>query len=275
MQTRAKVEAGSRKAVPGRSAGLAAGFGAPIGLLGGLIGLGGAEFRLPVLGGLLGYGPREAVAVNLAVSLFTVASALAIRAGTLALGPVRELLPAMVTMSGAAVAAAWVGVGLVHRVSEERLRRCIFVLLLALGLALFVEAFVPLRPGGLDSASGKLALGLVSGIGIGLVSSALGVAGGELIIPTLVFGVGADIATAGTAALAISLPIVGVGVARHAHHGAFADRADLTQTVVPMGAASVVGAVAGGLLVGVTPVAALKVVLGLVLIVSAIRVFRA
>jgi len=39
---------------------------------------------------------------------------------------------------------------------------------------------------------------------IGLVSSVLGVAGGELIVPTLVFGFGADIKTAGTASLLIS-----------------------------------------------------------------------
>jgi len=30
-------------------------YGAPIGMLGGLIGLGGAEFRLPILAGVFGY----------------------------------------------------------------------------------------------------------------------------------------------------------------------------------------------------------------------------
>jgi uncharacterized membrane protein YfcA len=76
-----------------------------------------------------------------------------------------------------------------------------------------------------------------------LVSSLLGVAGGELIIPTLVFG--ADIKTAGTASLLISLPTVAVGVLRHRRLGSFADRADLTQTVAPMGVDSVVGAEVG------------------------------
>ena len=55
-------------------------YGAPIGLLGGLIGLGGAEFRLPVLAGVFGYVARRAVALNLAISLVTVVSALLIRA---------------------------------------------------------------------------------------------------------------------------------------------------------------------------------------------------
>ena len=61
---------------------------------------------------------------------------------------------------------------------------------------------------------------------------------------------------------------------RHRRLGAFRDRADLTRTVAPMGVGSVVGAVASGLLVGLVPAAALKFVLGAILIVSAIRIFR-
>jgi uncharacterized protein len=57
-------------------------YGAPIGLLGGLIGLGGAEFRLPVLAGVFGYAARRAVALNLAISLIMVVSALLIRGET-------------------------------------------------------------------------------------------------------------------------------------------------------------------------------------------------
>ena len=93
-------------------------------------------------------------------------------------------------------------------------------------------------------------------------------------IPTLVFAFGADIKTAGTASLLISLPTVAVGVLRHRRLGSFEESADLTQTVAPMGLGSVIGAVAGGLFVGVVPAAALKFLLGVVLIVSAVRIFR-
>jgi uncharacterized membrane protein YfcA len=106
------------------------------------------------------------------------------------------------------------------------------------------------------------------------VSSLLGVAGGELIIPTLVFAFGVGIKTAGTASLLISLPTVAVGVIRHRRLGSFADRADLAQTVAPMGVGSVLGAVVGGFLVGIVPATALKLVLGVILIVSAVRIFR-
>jgi hypothetical protein len=53
--------------------------------------------------------------------------------------------------------------------------------------------------------------GVAIGLGVGVVSSVLGVAGGELLIPALVFVFGADIKTAGTASLMISLAIVAMG----------------------------------------------------------------
>ena len=148
--------------------------------------------------------------------------------------------------------------------------------LVVIGTALIVEAFLPQELPALlpDNLAVRLAAGVMFGLGFGLVSSLLGVAGGELIIPTLLFAFGADIKAAGTLSLLISLPTVAVGVLRHRRLGAFEDREDLTLTVAPMGAGSVVGAVAGGLLVGIVPAAALKLVLGVVLIVSAVRIFR-
>jgi uncharacterized membrane protein YfcA len=252
------------------------GFGVPIGALGGLIGLGGAEFRLPVLTGVLGYRPRQAVAVNLAVSLITVLAAAAVRGSTLAWDPVVDLLPVAVAMATGAVLAAYVGIGVVHRLPETGLRRLILVLLIGIGVGLIVEAFLPADPGGLLRPDGPVAL-LVAGLcglAIGTVSSLLGVAGGELIIPTLLFGFGAGIVAAGTVSLLVSLPTVAVGVTRHARRGTYSDRTDLTATVVPMGVGSVIGAVLGGLLVGIAPDPVLKVLLGVILIVSATRVFR-
>ena len=258
-----------------RSPTLAALWGAPIGLLGGLIGLGGAEFRLPVLAGVFGYAARRAVALNLAISLVTVVSALVIRGGTLSLAPLVSLLPVVAAMIAGAASAAYLGTALVHRISEHLLERVILVFLVVIGTALIVEAFLPQDVPGLLPASPpvRLVAAVIFGLGIGVVSSLLGVAGGELIIPTLVFAFGAGIKTAGTASLLISLPTVAVGVLRHRRLGSFADRADLTRTVTPMGAGSVVGAVAGGFFVGLVSAAALKLVLGAILIVSAVRIF--
>lgn len=262
--------------VPRRAPGLAFVLGVPIGLLGGLIGLGGAEFRLPVLVGLFGYAARRAVALNLAISLVTVVSALVIRGGTLSLEPLIGLLPVTLAVMAGAVTAAYLGAGLVHRVSERLLERIILVLLLAIGVALIVEAFLPTETPALlpDALPLRLVCGASFGLGVGLVSSVLGVAGGELIIPTLVFAFGAPIKVAGTASLLVSLPTVAVGVMRHRRLGAFSQSEDVRRLVAPMGLGSVLGAVAGGLLVGLVPAALLKLILGVVLIVSAYRIFR-
>src|SRR6478736_2750262 len=65
-----------------RSAPVAFAGGAIIGALGGLIGLGGAEFRLPLLIGVFRFAALQAVILNKAMSLVVVASALPFRAST-------------------------------------------------------------------------------------------------------------------------------------------------------------------------------------------------
>ncbi|MGW8767997.1 hypothetical protein ACWGN5_36585 [Streptomyces sp. NPDC055815] len=55
------------------------GAGAAVGVLGGMIGLGGAEFRLPLLIGLFGFAALSAVILNKAMSLVVVLAALPAR----------------------------------------------------------------------------------------------------------------------------------------------------------------------------------------------------
>jgi uncharacterized protein len=258
-----------------RGAVKAFGMAIPIAILGGLIGLGGAEFRLPVLVGPLRYSPRQAVPLNLAVSIITIAASLVIRSRTLSFEPVAPFAPAILALIAGAVIAAWAGPTLFRRLSDARLERLILILLLAVGIALIVEGVLPqgapaLLPG---SWFVWIVAGVLFGLGIGFVSSLLGVAGGEVIIPTLIFAYGADIKTAGTASLLINLPTVAVGIARYARQRVYASGA-LAQTVAPMGLGSVLGAVIGGLLVGNVPATLLKLGLGDILIISAWRTFR-
>jgi len=245
----------------------------PIAIVGGLIGLGGAEFRLPVLVGPLGYAARQAVPLNLAVSFFTLVVALLTRAGTLGLGGLAPFATTIVAMTAGALLTAWLGPALASRLSNERLESVILVLLLGIGAMLIVEPFLPFGPDALVPGSlGPIAaFGL--GLGIGLVSSLLVVAGGELIIPSFVFGFGAPIKTAGSASLLVSLPTVAVGIVRYARGGAYADHTALRETVLPMAVGSAIGAGIGGLLVGIVPASALQLGLGVILIVSALRVF--
>lgn len=248
----------------------------PIALLGGLMGLGGAEFRLPVLAGLLGYSARQAVPLNLAISLVTIIVSLIVRGQILSVNslmPYREIV--VILIIGAAI-AAFFGATLARKISNERLEQIILVLLVAIGIALIIEGFLPQSLPAIvpPILHWQIGSGILFGVAIGLVSSLLGVAGGELIIPTLIFAFGVDIKTAGTGSLIISLPTVLVGLFRYAQQGVFRDRAPLQQTVVPMSLGSVIGAIAGGMLVGIVPAAALKIILGSILNLSAFRVFH-
>ena len=248
----------------------------PIGLLGGLIGLGGAEFRLPVLAGILHYPARQAVPLNLAVSLITIVASLVIRSRMLSLAAVIPFLPAIFALIVGAMVTAWMGAALSRKLSNEQLEQIILILLVTIGVALIIEGFLPQAlPAFLPSHfAWWIGAGIVFGLGIGLVSSLLGVAGGEVIIPTLIFAFGADIKTAGTASLLISLPTVLVGVLKYYSQGAFANRRAITETIAPMGAGSIIGAIGGGLLVGLITMAILKVILGLILNLSAFKVFQ-
>jgi uncharacterized protein len=183
------------------------GWCVPIGGLAGLVGLGGGEFRLPVLMYVVGYPARTAVPLNLAVSLITLTFAVSVAA----------LVPYLNEVAGLAVggvASAFYGARFVSAIKSEHLIKTIAALLAALGVLILFEVAYPLQyaqviPAG---AAFHFGAGFSLGIIIGLVSSILGVAGGELLIPTMMFIFGADIKTAGTASIVISVCVVTSGL---------------------------------------------------------------
>lgn len=58
-------------------------------------------------------------------------------------------------------------------------------------------------------------VGIACGFAIGVVAALMRVAGGELLIPTIVLLFGADIKLAGSLSLAVSLPTMIVGFTRY------------------------------------------------------------
>ena len=91
---------------------MAFGWGAVIGTLGGLIGLGGAEFRLPVLIGLFRFAALEAIILNKAMSLVVVASALPFRAGAVPFGAIADHWIIVVNLYPSGVACDYPYLGL-------------------------------------------------------------------------------------------------------------------------------------------------------------------
>src|ERR1700680_4117847 len=69
-----------------------------IGGIGGLIGLGGGEFRLPILVGLIGFAARAAVPMNQILSLITLVTALVVRWHTGSLVGVGAFAPAGIAL---------------------------------------------------------------------------------------------------------------------------------------------------------------------------------
>jgi uncharacterized membrane protein YfcA len=151
--------------------------------------------------------------------------------------------------------------------------RLIPVLLGALGVSMVGEAFLPFQSGDVLPASlaAHLAAGAAIGIGVGLVSSVLGVAGGELLIPALVLIFGADIKTAGSASILISLGVVSVGLWRYWRADAIPMGRGAQRITTAMALGSVIGATVGGLAVAYAPVAFLKVLLGCVPLATAAK----
>jgi uncharacterized membrane protein YfcA len=155
--------------------------------------------------------------------------------------------------------------------SSQRLVQVISCLLAGLGILLLAETFVPFQNAGLVPSDPivHLVVGCVIGIGTGLVSSLLGVAGGELLIPALIFIFGADIRIAGSASILISLCLIAAGLWQHWRLGTLPLGRGAQRITSAMSLGSIIGAVFGGLVVAAAPVVALKLLLGFVLIAAA------
>src|SRR5271154_2302827 len=125
-------------AVTRRNAPAAFAGGAVIGALGGLIGLGGAEFRLPLLIGAFRFAALQAVILNKAMSLVVVASALPFRASAVPFASVAAHWPIIVNLLAGSLIGAWLGAGWATRIASQTLYRLIAVLLLGIAIVLVI-----------------------------------------------------------------------------------------------------------------------------------------
>ena len=247
--------------------------GGVIGTLGGLIGLGGAEFRLPVLITLFRFGALEAVILNKAMSLIVVATALPFRMGAVPMADLAAQWPVIVNLLAGSLAGAWFGAGWATRLRSDILFKVIAALMAAIAVVLLTGHGVA-SGAALVTGGAQIVLGVVAGFAIGIVAALMGVAGGELLIPTLVILFGADIKLAGSLSLAVSLPTMLVGFARYSRDQAFATLGRNRIFVAVMAAGSIAGSFLGGHLLGLVPEAVLLPGLALILVISAFKVWR-
>lgn len=256
-----------------RSRPAAFGSGALIGTLGGLIGLGGAEFRLPLLISLFRFRGLEAVILNKATSLVVVATALPFRARSVPFAEIGAHWPVIVNLLGGSLIGAWVGAEWATRLKSETLYRVIAVLLLIIaGVLLIAHDTVTGSPP--FTGWTQIVSGIAAGFVIGVIASMLGVAGGEFLIPTLVLLFGADIKLAGSLSLAVSLPTMLVGFTRYSRDQSFSVLRENWLFLLVMAAGSIIGTFIGGLLLGIVPNTILLPFLAALLVISSVKIWR-
>ena len=251
--------------------------GGLIGWLGGLIGLGGAEFRLPVLKGLFKLPTLEAVIFNKAMSLVVVSTALLARSSSISWTSLWAEWPIALNLLLGSLVGAWFAAGYAMKMPAALLDRIVFSLLVLLALVMIGEHLFNLHliEGGLvPDGPVRWLIGLIAGLVIGTVAAVLGVAGGELFIPTITILYGLDIKLAGSLSLAISLPTMLVGFARYTQSGSFAVLKRERALFTGMTAGSLIGAVIGGLTIGFIAPDWLIVLLAFILLISAYKTFQ-
>ncbi|MEM2440094.1 MAG: sulfite exporter TauE/SafE family protein [Candidatus Bathyarchaeia archaeon] len=244
-------------------------FGLLLGVAAGLIGVGGGEFRIPVLLYVIGLPVITAIAVNLLVGLLTVVVSF-LRRFQLGLLNSHSVNIALF-MSATSIIGAYVGALLTDRMPEKPLKKLLAAFLVIVGLKIGLEPFVDV-PVTFTITLGFMEEALLAaliGLAIGIISGALGVAGGEFRIPALIYIFSLDIVAAGTASLFVSIPTVASGFLKHHNMGHMNKNAVLI--AIAMGVGSVVGALIGASYAGVVEKDILKVLLGVILVLATVR----
>lgn len=246
-------------------------YGALIGILGGLMGLGGAEFRLPILTFIFDFATLHAVIINLVISFVTVAFSLLFRLESL--DWLVPYLPIIFTLLSGSLLGASIGVSIASKIDEKKIDRIVAILLGIIALFIVAESLLPV--GGLvDNPTYQILFGMGAGLVIGMFSSMLGVAGGELIIPTIMLLYGLDIKIAGTLSLAVSLPTILVGLYRYRTKEPFKILRPNVGFILWMALGSIVGALSGKMMMGMVSSEILRLFLAVILILSAIKLYR-
>jgi uncharacterized membrane protein YfcA len=117
-------------------------WGALVGVLGGLIGLGGAEFRLPVLISIFNYRTLPAIIINLVVSLVTVICSFVFRSGVIGIENVVAHFAIIINILAGSLIGSYIGVSYATRINERILNRVVVIFLVLLSFVLIGHNFI-------------------------------------------------------------------------------------------------------------------------------------
>ena len=251
-----------------RTAAIAVTSGFVTGAAAGLIGVGGGEFRIPVLVQLLGFPMKLAGGVNLVIGLFTVLLGVFRRWGRHSW--THDDLVLMAIMGCVSVAGTALGAVGRGKLPPRPLKWVVCVYLIAVGLWMLYETIAHVEHTFLvPSRVGRWLLAASVAFAIAVASGVLGVAGGEMRIPALLYLFSVPIKEAGTLSLMVSVPTVAAGAVTDRVMGHIPN-ATLIVAVL-MGVASAVGVLFGAALLPHADPDVIKGLLGLILLLATVR----
>lgn len=200
-----------------RTIALLIGIGLIAGVLGGLLGIGGGAFVVPVLVFLLAFSRQKAHGVSLAVVLALSIAGVAVYS----MHRCVSLLPAIEIALGSVI-GAMLGVFVAQAVRSVALRRTLSISIVAVGVKMawdgFTMAHVLHSGGGPASITGGLWV-IGAGVVAGLVSALLGVGTGIVMVPMLTVFLHFPQQEAQGVSLAAMMPIAFAGMLKHSKLG--------------------------------------------------------
>ena len=249
-------------------------WGTLVGVLGGLIGLGGAEFRLPVLVSIFNCQTLQAIVINLLVSLVTVTFSLIFRSSIVGFENIAENWTVIINILAGSLIGSYVGVHYATRINERTLNRIVVGFLIFLSVVLIGHNFIFSAESYQLPNLLRTGVGFAAGLVIGVFSSMLGVAGGELIIPTIILVFAVNIKLAGSLSLAISIPTIMMGLFKYSNQNRLNQIKSEQQFIVAMASGSIVGAFIGSHLLQYVSSSLLYLILGTILLLSALKLAK-
>jgi uncharacterized membrane protein YfcA len=273
MTSDAITSAGARpltrmRPLTARAGAVAVMAGLATGAAAGLIGVGGGEFRIPVLVQVLGFPLKMAAGVNLVVGLITVLLSVVRRWGQHSWTADNMVLIAV--MSCVSVAGAGLGALGRGKLPLRPLKWFVCVYLIVIGLWMVYEAIadvehILMEPSGVA----RWLLAAIVAFAIAVASGVLGVAGGEMRIPALLYLFAVPIREAGTLSLMVSIPTVAAGAFTDRFLGRIPNVVLLV--AVLMGMASAIGVLIGAAILPYANSEVIKGLLGISLLLATFR----
>lgn len=239
-----------------------------IGYLAGLVGVGGGEFRLPVLLYIFKLPLLSAITANLFVGFVTVVASSIMR---LKLGMFNtDVILVILFMSLSSILFSYIGALLTDKIKTKTLKIIMATFLILVGVKFILKSILCLsQPQFFLTIWQKNLISLFIGMIVGMISGIFGVAGGEFRIPLLVYFLGIDVKLAGTVSLLVSVPTVASGFLTH--HQLNHLEKKYVVIIIFMSLGSLVGTYFGAHTAYFSSNEVLEIILGIILILATVK----